>query len=76
MAGREFYAQNIRFFPGLVESGDLTASPSSDIWILRIYCQMDIVIACPTARHVVIHPDTAYFLNFPLSRLQKGNSYQ
>ena len=32
---------------------------------------MDIVIACPTARHVVIHPDTAYVLKFSLYPVYK-----
>ncbi len=48
--------------PSLVESYDLTASPASVIWTLRVYSRMNIVIASPTARHVVIHPETAHKL--------------
>jgi hypothetical protein len=45
---------------------DLTASPASAIWILRVYGRMNIVIACPRARHVAIHPDTVHNLKFSL----------
>ena len=39
--------------------GDLTASPASVIWTLGVYRRMNFVTASPTARHIVIHPQTA-----------------
>ena len=56
----------LKIFSCLVESDDLTASPTSAIWILCVYSRMNIVIACPTARQVVIHPDTVHNLKFSL----------
>ena|GEM_PF-1766888 len=59
-------------FPCLVKSDDLTASPTSAICIVRVYIRMNIVIACPTARQVVIHPDTVRNLKFSLILFPKG----